>query len=276
MLYIKRLLLALAAASFLAGCGGGSGPSTATVDAANAKDLAVAGTEATKFATESGDVPLFKSSGTSSTFDVHEFSKQIAQNMYAVTDYSSFVCTGGGSYLLNISDASTQSSFSGTATFTDCTFSEGLSTIVINGTVSVSGTSSSMTITANLTVTTDGVAESASFRGTCSYSGSTVGACTYSASFTGIDGRTYSMNNISVSGDYFSGYSVSGTVTDPNHGVITISTTTPVTFNCPDGRPDSGTIVLTGNGTATVSYDSCASFTITLDGVGTSYNWVDI
>jgi len=276
MLYIKRLLLALATASFLAGCGGGGGgPSTATIDTTTAKDLAVAGTEATKAASESSDVPLFKSGATSTTFNVHDFAKQMAQNMYATTDYSSFVCTGGGTFILVTPDAPSQSS-SGTLTFTDCTFTEGLSTIVINGTISVSGTSSSITISANLTVATNGVAESASFRGTCALNGSTIGACSYSASFTGVDGRTYSMANMSVSGDYYSGYSVSGSVTDPNHGVITISTTTPVTFNCLDGRPDNGTIVLTGNGTATVTYDTCTSFIVTVNGVPTTYNWANI
>ena len=273
MLYFKRLLVALAAALSIAACSSGGGAGTATITAENAQDLAVAGTEATRSAADSSDLSFFKS-GASGAFDVKAFSKQVTQNLHAVEDLS-FICDTG-SYVITYPDDATQTNYTATATFTNCTISDFYTTATINGSIIINGSSSSVTISANLTVTEGSLTETFSFNGTCSVSGSTVGTCTYSSSFTGSDGRTYAMANISVSGDDFSGYSVSGSVTDPDHGVITITTTTPVLFNCSNGNPSSGQIVITGSGSATVTYNDCDSFTVTFDGAPTTYNWVDI
>ncbi|MCW9012329.1 MAG: hypothetical protein OQL06_01000 [Gammaproteobacteria bacterium] len=195
--------------------------------------------------------------------------------MYAQTDLSA-ICNVSGSYILDISDSSTQSNYSASATFTDCVVSEYGTTTTINGVLTISGSQSQITLTANITATENSVTETFSFAGTCEFNGTTIGACTYSSTFTGIDGRTYSIANVSVSGNPSAGYSVSGTVTDPDHGSITIATNQPVTFNCTNGNPDSGQITITGDGSATVTFNSCTSFTVTFNGNGTSHNWADI
>ena len=279
MLYIKRLLLALAALTLVAACSsGGGGPGKAEITADNAKDLAVAGAEATRAAADSEEIAFFKS-GSSTGFDVKAFSKRIAQSLYATDDLSEF-CSNfltGGSYVITYPDTATSSNYTATATFTNCEISDGLTTATLNGTMTIRGTSSSVSISANITVTEDGITETFTFSGTCSVSNGNVGSCSYSSSFTGSDGRTYSMSNISVSGSEFSGYTVSGSVTDPDHGVITITTNSPVYFNCPNGNPSPGEITITGsNGSATVFFDGCDRFIVTFNGVGNSYNWADI
>ena len=267
-------LITAASIAFLTACGGGGGASTAELSADNVVDLAVAGTEAAKSSATSTEAFAFKS-GQSSSFDSQAFAKQIAQDLYATQDLSSYLCSTG-SYIINIPDSATQTSFTATATFTNCTISDSYSTVTINGTINISGTASSINISANLTITENGVSETVSFSGSCSYSNATVGACSYSSTFTGVDGRTYTSANMSVSGNYISGYTVSGSVTDPDHGVITISTQQPVTFNCTDGSPDSGQITITGNGSATVTFNDCNSFTVTYNGSSNTYNWASI
>ena len=144
--------------------------------------------------------------------------------------------------------------------------------------VTFSGNESNFTITYNnLTITGFGVTETVNATVSCSTSGSSF-SCTTNTSITGIDGRKYAVSNISVSGSEFSGYDVSATVVDPTHGSISI-TATAVKFDCTGstaGRPSSGTIAFTSSGrTGTVTFDSCNSYTVTLDGVADFYNWIN-
>ena len=171
----------------------------------------------------------------------------------------------------------------GTGTTSNVTFSNcviGPSTF--NGTATMTFTQSGDTFTYtinynNFTVTTGGVTETVSLSATCTGSTTTISldlSCSFDVSGTGIDGRNYSVSNVSVSGSISSGFSVSATVTDPDHGVIEISTNTPVTFNCPDGAPDSGEIQVTaGGGSMTITFNDCSSFTVTRNGNPTVYNW---
>ena len=276
---MKFLATLFSACSLLAltACGGG-GSNTATLSADNVVDLAVAGTGAAKSSATSDQVFTFKSGQTGSTFDSTEFSKMVAQNLYATQDLSAALCSTG-SYIINIPDNATSASFTATATFTNCVISDPYSTVTINGSINISGNSSSLSISANLSVSENGGApESFTFSGSCSYNSSTgqLGACSYSTTFTGIDGRNYTFTNMSISGNDISGYTVSGTVTDPDHGSISITTPQPVTFNCSNGNPDNGQIVITGDGSATVDFIDCNSFAITFDGSTTTYNWADI
>jgi hypothetical protein len=263
MSYFKQLLLALAAAFFLAGCGGGGGASTATITADNARDLAVAGTEAAKgSATADSAAFTFKSGSSTGVLSLDTLAKQVADAYYAPTPVYGFCDTG--SFIID--------DVTGSATFTDCV----IDTITINGSMTVSGNQNSFSYSASLSITENGVTESISFSGSCTISNSSAVSCTFSSTYTGIDGRTYITGNMSVSGDYSSGYTVSGSVTDPDHGVVSITTTSPVYFNCSDGRPSSGQIVVSGNGSATVTYNDCTSFSVNFDGVTTTYDWADI
>jgi hypothetical protein len=98
--------------------------------------------------------------------------------------------------------------------------------------------------------------------------------CSYSEDFTGSDGRTYRVEDSSVSGTNASGYNVSATVYDEDYGYIDISASG-LTFNCSNGFPGTGTISITGGGgsSASVTFNSCTSYTVTINGVGSNYTW---
>lgn len=279
---MTRFLLTLIAALALTACGGGGGgPGTAEITDANSKDVAVAGAEAAKAATSSEEVPLaFKSGATNypaNALDVFALGKQIARNLYAIEDYSS-LCDAGGSLLIDVPDNVTASSYTATATYDNCAInSYGGYNATINGTITVSGNNSAFSISANLSVTAGGETESFTYSATCTSSGSSsLDSCTYSSSFTGDDGRSYSISGITVSGDDTTGYTISGRVTDPDHGVVTIATTTPVKFECPNGNPSEGVITVTGDATVTVTFIDCDSFSVTFDGTTTVYTWASI
>jgi len=275
MNYFKSLILVLAAAMLMAGCSSsGGGTPKATITADNAKDLAVAATEATKSASKSDNLSPFKTaSGTE--FNTKNFSKQIIQQTFA-TDPEFNICSDGTATLvIDVTQGSTTGS--GSMVFVNCVVSDAFSTVTINGSIIMSATSSSATLNANLTISEGDIVETVTFTGTCSVNNSAIGACSFSSSFVGIDGRTYTSSNINVSGDSSSGFSVSGNVTDPDFGVVTISTSTPVLLNCANGNPGSGEIVVSGDGSATVTFNDCDSFTVTYNnGSPTSYNWTDI
>ena len=263
---LRLFILAMAASAFLASCGGGSGADPATLTQSNVKDLAVAGTEGVKGASSAKETPLsFKSGETANNSAVENLTKLVIQNRYATQDLS-YLCNSG-SITIESDD-----NISGVVTFSNCIIYDGYSNIILNGTMTITASNSGSRFTANLSVEQNSLTTSISMTGTCDNQYN----CTFTTSFAGIDGRFYTTANMSVSGNNISGYSVSGRVTDPTHGFITISTDIPVTFNCPDGRPDNGQITITGNGSATVTYDNCTSFIVTYNGNGTVYNWADI
>ncbi len=98
-------------------------------------------------------------------------------------------------------------------------------------------------------------------------------SCTYSSTTTGSDGRTYTVSDSSVTGNNSSGYNVSATVTDPDHGTITI-TATNITI-CDNGNIGSGEIEVTDSTGAVVlsiTFPNCSEMVVTYDGVATTYN----
>ncbi|RDH82451.1 MAG: hypothetical protein DIZ80_09165 [endosymbiont of Galathealinum brachiosum] len=275
MIFYKKSLFIIGLLSLISACSssGGGGPTAATLSADNAQDLAIAATESTKQAVTADSANfLAKTSNTANTTDL--ISNKVREIAFEATSLGpvSAICPFGGTYSDSISAGST--SASGSITFSQCGVADG---ITITGVVTFSGNESNFTITYNnLSITGLGVTETVNASVSCSTSGSSF-SCTTNTSITGIDGRTYAVSNISVSGDEFSGYDVNATVVDPTHGSITI-TATDITFNCTGstaGRPSSGTITFTSDGrTGSVTFNSCNSYTVTLDGVATPYTWI--
>lgn len=183
---------------------------------------------------------------------------------------ASYLCGSGSADYTVSSNGS-----SGTLTYTNCTYSSGGYSITYNGSMSFSYSSTSYSISYNNFTFTDSNGYSESFSGSLS--------CTTTASSYDCDYSTtvasgsvsYSVSNTSLTGDATSGYSASYTMTSSTYGTITVTTTSPITFNCTNGYPDSGEISFTGeNGSSgSLTFDNCSSYTITINGVGTSYNW---
>jgi len=262
ILYMAGLL------SLINACSSSDGASPADITAANSQDLSIAATESTKQAVATDGANFLLKTGNENSTDV--VINKVREIVFEAQSLG-IICTGGGSYNDNISGSS--SSASGNITFSSCDVGDG---VIIDGSVTFRGNESNFTISYNnLTITGFGESNTINATITCTSTNSTF-SCTTNTSITGIDGRNYAVSNISVSGNGFSGYNVSATVTDPTHGIITINASN-VTFNCtaPNaGRPGSGSVTFSSNGkSGSVVFDSCSSYTVTVDGVATSYTW---
>lgn len=272
----------LLAAFFIAGCSSsddgvaGGGTTAADITAVNMEALATAGTEGVKQAVNSNSVPL-SFAKVSKASPVQSLTVSLAQTAsqdpkFVIEDFSS-ICNGGGTATADGNESNV------TITFINCI----IGGIVMNGTVNVTTTVSGNTTTialnyTNFSVTFDGKTETFDLQATCTNTdngdGTFTSSCTFDSEALGIDGRTYTVSDISVSGDSLTGYTVSATITDPDHGIITMTTTTPVTFNCTNGQPDAGVIVVSdGTDTMTITYIDCNSFSIDFDGSTTTFSW---
>jgi hypothetical protein len=277
------LFSGLLSAAILVGCGGGSGgggtaATAADITADNADDLTMAATEAAKSAAESDtpDVNPFASPKTTVN-NVANKAMNLSNQVTGFDDayFNDAICPSGGSVTItgldNVDQNTTNTNFDFDMSFNGC---NNYGTIIESGSVSYSGDiNGNFTMTYNnLQVTYGDQTETINGSMTCNSSGCTENL-SYNGSFTN---RTYQTENIQVSGNASSGYSVSGSVTDPDHGVIEISASGLIFNVCAGGQPSSGSITVTGaNTTLEVIFDGCTSFTVTLDGVSETVLWAD-
>ncbi|MCU7932693.1 MAG: hypothetical protein KZQ90_17985 [Candidatus Thiodiazotropha sp. (ex Codakia rugifera)] len=283
----------------LQGCGGGGGdsdsPNTsvdttytgstaeATVDASNAKDLSTGAASGTQQAVASDAVSgvAMRPQGSPTT-KLSELAPRIAQwidqlsspNAARTTDLTAEICDAGGRAVADTNEAETE----GSITFTDCAMSdmEG-GTVVINGTVTFNANTSgdSLNMVFRVTVTYIGESQAINMTLACSNISTSAIACSITSDFAGIDGRIYRIEDLSVNGNEISGFYVSMTFYDPDHGRVDVITTQPLTYACPTAVPGSGMLNISGSSDtfATASFDSCGSYTVSVNGVGTTYNW---
>lgn len=272
------LVSGLLSAAMLVSCGGSSGggaatPAPAEITADNAGTLAVAATESAKSATESDAPTGFGSFGSPKT-QISDMANKAINLPREDTSFSGDICIGGGTVditgLENVNQNTTNFNFN--MTFINCDVGSGA--VINNGSASYSGNS-----TGNFTIRYNNVhitygGQTETLNGTISC---TTGGCTESLNYSGsFTNRTYQTENMQVSGNAYSGYNVSGSVTDPDHGVIEISASGLIFNVCASGQPSSGTITITGaNTTLEVTFDGCIDFTVTLDGVAETVLWSD-
>lgn len=97
--------------------------------------------------------------------------------------------------------------------------------------------------------------------------------CSVSSDFQ-VDGRNYRVENSVVSGDESNGFNVDARVYDEEFGFIDV-TSTGLIFDCDNGYPSTGTITMTdaSGTTGTLTFDGCASFSLTIDGVSETFDW---
>jgi hypothetical protein len=132
----------------------------------------------------------------------------------------------------------------------------------------------SMTMVFDVTVAYIGQTQAVDMTLACSDISSPSISCSITSDFEGIDGRIYRLEDLTVTGNDTSGYYVSMTFYDPDHGRVDVTTTQPLTYDCEQAVPGSGMLSVNGGGTsATASFDNCSSYSVTVDGVGTTYDW---
>jgi hypothetical protein len=282
----------------LTACGGGGGDGTtslvpsytgltseARVEDANAESLSTAaasGATQSVVADAAGGA-LIARSAPSLESKLVEISPKIAYwaaqsgALYSArtTNVSADVCDAGGSAIADSNDAGTV----GTIAFTNCGISDDAGGVmVLNGTVDFSGTLvggqfDTLSMTFHVTASYGGESSTINLLISCVDLSGTA-SCTVSSDFVGIDGRTYRVTDISVSGGV-SGYYVNATVYDPDQGRVDMTTTSPLLFDCANGVPSTGTVVISGSGSTsgTISFVSCSEYNVIIDSVSTTYYW---
>jgi len=253
---------------------GSSGTTTSTsaasLSSTNERDLATAATEGVKAAVEGGSAPL---RGPVSRADLNQTVQDHARLLAQTIDVSSSVCSSGTAITEVNEDASVI-----VTTYSNCSYLDGG---VFDGVVRITSDAGDSTTTTtivyeNFTYTFNGETETFNLSATCVNDNTTFeSTCTYESDIDGIDNRTYSVSNSSVSGSASSGYTVSATVTDPDHGSFSITTTSPIILDCANGQPSSGVIEFSDSTglTATVTFNDCTNFTISYDGNSSTYDW---
>ncbi len=295
-----RIFSLLLSVLLLPACGGGGGgdddgPTTtggdtytgstaqATVDASNAKELSTGAASGTQQAVASdalsGVAMRPQPSPTSRLADlaprIAQWIDQLDSTTAARTDdLSAEICDAGGRAIAESNDAETQ----GSITFTSCAMSDMQGgTVVINGSVTFSANTSADTLNMAFRVTVTYIGESQSVNMTlaCNNISTPSVSCSMTSDFTGIDGRVYRIEELTVSGSESSGFYVGMRLYDPDYGWVDVTTSQPLTYDCANGMPGSGMITVNGSGGsfASASFDSCSSYTVTVDGVGSTYSW---
>jgi len=168
---------------------------------------------------------------------------------------------------------------SATVTFINCDLF-GLGLLVFDGTVIALTATSGNTTTVDLEYINftldDGVnILTLDMQSSCITDNTTMEtSCTFS-DVVGFDGRIYIFSDASVTGDAFTGYNVSATIIDPDHGRFSIVTTIPILFACLNGQPISGQIQFTDDAGVLVSvtFNDCASFTVSYSGTSEIFLW---
>ncbi len=264
--------------------GGGSSPqstadkinsaSPATITTSNAQKLSIAATESARQAVLSQNVNFLGQKTSPSQFDPEAFSEKLVAQVSQASDFG--IACDSGSYTTSGFSANSEN---GSITFNNCAL-VGAGDLapgsVVNGTISISSADTSFSLEfINFSVTYNGTTESINFSMSCENLNNTIN-CTTTSSITGIDGRTYLIGEITVTSNLDSTYNVTAVVVDPEFGRININATS-VIFDCAApyaGRPGNGSITFSSNGnTASIVFDSCSSYIVTLDNVSTSYTW---
>jgi hypothetical protein len=186
-----------------------------------------------------------------------------ADELNAETGTNEF-CGGSATVPDNIDP---NSSLNFTMTFNSLCFDDGITVLVMSGTLTFAETATEFSITfANFSVNIDGTQESFSGTFTCDTS-----LCTISTDFAGSDGNIYKISNVDISGDAVNGYYISADFYHYALGVVSISTTIGITYGNCGIYPDGGVITLisTGGSYMSVTYNLNCTFTVEgFDGSG--------
>ena len=275
--YLGLCLLLTAVVACSSGSGdtdnNSSGSKPAEINAGNAEQLGAAAAEGAKQAVKNANVPSlgFKPSGEPTI-------ESVTQDL--VTRIAGRTASMPAPVNCNPGSATEIVSPDGTSVnFVSCDY-EGLGLIILDGLVTASSSVAGDITTVKLEyvgfiISIAGEDTILNFEASCdtnNISGAT--SCTF-PDVVGFDGRVYDFSDVTVSGDGFSGYTVTASIVDPDHGSFTIATTAPILFTCPNGQPISGALQFADGADVlvTVTFNDCDSYTVSYSGAIEVYSW---
>ncbi len=266
---IQKTVLASSLISLLAACGGGGSSGTselytgstdeAVVSEDNKAQLAQASALGAKQVISNKSLPIAASS--EQTFEAANQAVNKLMQLNALptgADFSAELCTGGGSATGEGNE--TKATFSFDKCNVDGIIMSG------SGSITTNADDSFVIVYRNFTMTVEG--ESITINATVNCDASF--NCTISSDFVAVNGETYRINDTSFTGNSVTGYSISATVFDSELGSVSFATSG-MLFNCENGYPSSGSLIM--NDEITVTFDSCDAYTITLNGNADTLNW---
>jgi hypothetical protein len=258
--FLALSLVSCGGSSSSGGSSGVTGPATITSE--NQEDLARAAALAAGEVKNGDDAPGAFGAAMSVSSEMTQANEWVLQslellNTPTAADASDICSSGSASFESNNSAT--------TVTYNNCN----IGGIIATGSATIVTSGETITITySNFRMVIDGEETVLNATITCVNLD-----CTISSEFTDSTGKTYRVNNSSISGNDSSGYTISATVYDSEYGDISF-TASAIKFDCSNGFPSSGSISISdGTTTAGVTFDSCTSYTITIDGVAESYSW---
>lgn len=265
---ILSLLSITLVSSLLSACGGSSssdgGLGVATIGAGNQQDLAVASSLAAAEVKDTNGVSLPVAAEAGLSENIEYASRIVKQSLLNYTLPTAVevegVCETGSADVSG--DESRLVIF-----YDDCRSLE--PDALINGKAIVISTGSNTTIIfENFSMVVNGITEVINATITC-----IADNCTISSDFYDDSGKSYRVSNSEITGSDSLGYNISATVYDSEHGEVTFNATA-IQFNCSNGYPSSGNIIFTdGTTEAMVTFNSCDSYTLTVDGTADSLTW---
>jgi hypothetical protein len=173
---------------------------------------------------------------------------------------STFFCGGSVDIPDNI-DQNAELNF--TMTFYNLCYDDGITPLTMDGVLTFSQTDTELTIAfTDFSVNIDGTTES--FTGTFTCAADTFD-CAIATDFTGSNGtNVFRLENVDISGNEFSGYTLTADFYHDELGMVAITTDLAVTYGSCGTFPDGGMISLAGAGgsSMSVSFNSDCSFTV--------------
>ena len=155
-------------------------------------------------------------------------------------------------------------------TFNSLCFDDGITALVMSGTLVFAETASNISITfTNFSVNINGEQETFSGVFSCD---TTMSNCTISTDFVGSDGNVYRLANVDII-DTGNGYDLNANFFHHQHGEVSITTTQLITYGGCGVFPNGGVIQITGSGGSSmmVTFNSDCTFTIQGSDGGSSF-----
>ena len=258
----------------ISGDNGSSASKLAEINAGNAAQLGVAAAEGAKQAEKKATAAAlgFKPSGA---LTVENVTQDLVTRIAGRTANAPapINCDPGSADEILNEDGST------TVIFVTCDY-DGLGIIILDGLVtassSVSGDITTVTLEyVGFKISIGDEDTILNFEASCDTNNTTLETSCAFPDVVGYDGRVYDFSEVSFSGDEISGYTVTATIVDPDHGSFSIATTAPILFTCPNGLPELGALQFTDGADVlvTVTFDGCDGYTVSYNGTIVSYPW---